>query len=453
MCGISCTVRPPAEHHARADVVTDSAGRLLRFCQQCTRLEPTANFGAGRRSCKASLAKRQARAHRSKGHSSPGSSPERDVKPSHRPVAASTTAGEGASSGKGSSSRSGTLPSSKRSRASRPDTPGGLAIVSNGSSDLRTVPLPLPQQQPAVPLQQPAAPPPPQPELQHSGPEAMLWSHPLSAGTIDDLLALDPDALADALQVPQALPGGTAWRYSADDGSDWARYPRQQAQAASSPGSGSPGAVSAAATPFSQPLLWGQLAGPIAAQVGTPAPGTAAVGGLAAAADAPVVAWQGTAAAAGGPAWGGNPAFAQAPPSQQTDTGSEGWGAQPEAQQAAAIQQQASGVAAAVAQAFPLHVVTRFSLKVSLGWRAPPALVALLANTARAAALCHAAALLTPAALPLVPPAQIFGVNPDGLPHDLRAELLAALEGVPAALPCLLAGCVVCAPTCRANRW
>jgi hypothetical protein len=367
-------------------VVTDSAGRLLRFCQQCTRLEPTANFGAGRRSCKASLAKRQARAHRSKGHSSPGSSPERDVKPSHRPVAASTTAGEGASSGKGSSSRSGTLPSSKRSRASRPDTPGGLAIVSNGSSDLRTVPLPLPQQQPAVPLQQPTAPPPPQPELQHSGPEAMLWSHPLSAGTIDDLLALDPDALADALQVPQVLPGGTAWRYSADDGSDWARYPQQQAQAASSPGSGSPGAVSAAATPFSQPLLWGQLAGPIAAQVGTPAPGTAAVGGLAAAADAPVVAWQGTAAAAGGPAWGGNPAFAQAPPSQQTDTGSEGWGAQPEAQQAAAIQQQASGVAAAVAQAFPLHVVTRFSLKVSLGRRAPPALVALLANTARAAA-------------------------------------------------------------------
>ncbi|PRW45559.1 squamosa promoter-binding 3 [Chlorella sorokiniana] len=47
--------------HAQADAVPDGRGSLARFCQQCTRLEPLEAFYGRRRSCRASLARRQQR--------------------------------------------------------------------------------------------------------------------------------------------------------------------------------------------------------------------------------------------------------------------------------------------------------------------------------------------------------------------------------------------------------
>lgn len=49
------------EQHARAEAVPDGSGGLARFCQQCTRLEPLQAFYGRRRSCRASLARRQQR--------------------------------------------------------------------------------------------------------------------------------------------------------------------------------------------------------------------------------------------------------------------------------------------------------------------------------------------------------------------------------------------------------
>lgn len=152
----SCHLRPHrAEQHARADVVTDAAGRQLRFCQQCTRLEPLANFTVGRRSCKASLAKRQARAHRGKGHSSPDSSPERGQRRRAKAAAPKRQAGKPSSSwsddedsatasGNGSkgSRRSAGGPASKRSRGSSPSWDAAPSHAGGRSPGLQSgVPL------------------------------------------------------------------------------------------------------------------------------------------------------------------------------------------------------------------------------------------------------------------------------------------------------------------------
>lgn len=191
-----------AELHARADVVTDTAGRQLRFCQQCTRLEPLINFNAGRRSCKTSLAKRQARAHRGKAHSSPDSSPERGGAPASG-LGSSSSEGEGslnASSGKGSSRRSGgAVLTSKRSRGSPPfsgaASPGLAAMTSNESSRLASpgrYPARLQQGMPAQGQPQPQR---LLPLPLQQGPEEMLWSSSLCENDIEELLALDPGGL------------------------------------------------------------------------------------------------------------------------------------------------------------------------------------------------------------------------------------------------------------------
>lgn len=51
----------PSEEHARADSVPDGRGGLMRFCQQCTKLEPVSAFEGLKRSCEASLQKRHLR--------------------------------------------------------------------------------------------------------------------------------------------------------------------------------------------------------------------------------------------------------------------------------------------------------------------------------------------------------------------------------------------------------
>ncbi|EFN54653.1 hypothetical protein CHLNCDRAFT_135230 [Chlorella variabilis] len=193
------------ELHARADVVTDTAGRQLRFCQQCTRLEPLINFNAGRRSCKTSLAKRQARAHRGKAHSSPDSSPERGGAPASG-LGSSSSEGEGslnASSGKGSSRRSGgAVLTSKRSRGSPPfsgaASPGLAAMTSNESSRLASpgrYPARLQQGMPAQGQPQPQR---LLPLPLQQGPEEMLWSSSLCENDIEELLALDPGSYSYA---------------------------------------------------------------------------------------------------------------------------------------------------------------------------------------------------------------------------------------------------------------
>jgi hypothetical protein len=57
------------EEHARADAIPDSRGGFLRFCQQCTKLEPLHAFEGTKRSCRTSLAKRHLR--RSGGRRAP----------------------------------------------------------------------------------------------------------------------------------------------------------------------------------------------------------------------------------------------------------------------------------------------------------------------------------------------------------------------------------------------
>lgn len=238
------------EQHARADVVTDAAGRQLRFCQQCTRLEPLLNFSTGRRSCKASLAKRQARAHRGKGDSSPDSSPERGAGPrrkaphkgDHRSSSSEgggsggSGSGSGSGSGKLSSRRSGGLShSSKRSRGESPSrgaTPLGsgspvhvmhataaasshAALPSNGSSmvaspqQLAAMQLAAAQHQQAA-LAAAAA---QQQEQQQRAAQAaaaaqqqqqaaaagdMLWSGSLVENDLEELLAMDPGGCVHA---------------------------------------------------------------------------------------------------------------------------------------------------------------------------------------------------------------------------------------------------------------
>jgi hypothetical protein len=50
-----------AEEHAKADSVPGDGGALMRFCQQCTRLHPVAEFDGARRSCRTALSKRRTR--------------------------------------------------------------------------------------------------------------------------------------------------------------------------------------------------------------------------------------------------------------------------------------------------------------------------------------------------------------------------------------------------------
>ncbi|PRW61318.1 squamosa promoter binding [Chlorella sorokiniana] len=49
------------ETHAKAHSITDASGRAMRFCQQCSKLQPLKMFEGGHRSCAASLDKRRAR--------------------------------------------------------------------------------------------------------------------------------------------------------------------------------------------------------------------------------------------------------------------------------------------------------------------------------------------------------------------------------------------------------
>ena len=435
-CPSPCTA---AEQHARADVVTDMAGRQLRFCQQCTRLEPLTNFNAGRRSCKTSLAKRQARAHRGKAHSSPDSSPERTgAQPAGR--GSSSSDGEGAaSSGKGSSRRSGGAGlSSKRSRSSpAPSGAGspGAAAMNSGSSGL---PSPAPQAlapQPA-PARQPALP------LPAQGPADMLWSSSLCDNDIEDLLAMDPEALADALLVPSGLAQ---------------RQPSAAPQPAPAP-TPAPAAppAPAAATPMTG-SPWGVMP--------TAQPASSAAHGFGAATDAfagmpatPNSHWP--AAATALHAAPDFPAL-QAAPQAAPQAAQQEWAAAPEALQVAAMQRQASGVPSAVQQLYPMHVITRFSLKVrpraprdpappQRGLRAPApggAHLHAVAGRPRCHRVCSSSRMAGPS------PAQIFGVNPDHLPQQLRSELLAALQGAHrsglwpvTALPSRLWTCPACSP-------
>jgi DNA polymerase-3 subunit gamma/tau len=305
-------------------VVTDSAGRQLRFCQQCTRLEPLANFNGGRRSCKTSLAKRQARAHRGKAPSSPDSSPERAIA-----RAPSSSDGEAASAAASSwrgtsrhSSGGGTV--SKRSRASAvpsastSNPAAALAGSTHGDPPRLAAPAPAPAPLPA-PLP----------------PDDMLWSSSLCGSDIEELLALDAEALADALRVPQA-PGPCP---------DAPTHPLAPHQPWRGGGGGS-------VLGGSQPALGG---GPPAA--GPPlfgaAPGVPA--------SAVPTLWL---PAAPGLAPAAQPGTMAGPQAAPPLCGPEQWGAQPEAAAVASMRAAASGVAAGVRHAYPLHVITRFSLKV-----------------------------------------------------------------------------------------
>lgn len=45
--------------HGKAYSITDANGQAMRFCQQCSRLQPLEMFSGDRRSCVASLEKRE----------------------------------------------------------------------------------------------------------------------------------------------------------------------------------------------------------------------------------------------------------------------------------------------------------------------------------------------------------------------------------------------------------
>ncbi|KAI7835892.1 hypothetical protein COHA_010236 [Chlorella ohadii] len=66
------------EEHGKAHSITDAQGRVMRFCQQCSKLQPLELFMGDRRSCAASLDKRRARRNvaaasvRASGEASPG---------------------------------------------------------------------------------------------------------------------------------------------------------------------------------------------------------------------------------------------------------------------------------------------------------------------------------------------------------------------------------------------
>ena len=454
------------EHHARADVVTDAAGRQLRFCQQCTRLEPLSNFSLGRRSCKASLAKRQARAHRGKGGSSPDTSPERGggarrrAPPPHK--ASHSSSSEGSGSGSASHNNSGRRSlSSKRSRgespaaggapaAAPPRPPHGAAssaaahVPSNGSSlmaspqHLAAMHMAHQQQQQQAAAQHAALAAAAQQQAaalavdaEVAAAEDMLWSGPLVEGDLEELLAMDPggcgttagtalvvlcyyclcwaalgwacraggfggwssqqrsrsspprsprcdhpaaaDALADALLVaaPASMPATMPTRNHSGEvsggsqGSHWlpagargaAPQPAQQMPmpAAQQWGGGMP------PPPALRSAFHGAHASQPGSSNGEPAPPAFLNG--AAGTTAAFGAGAGTSAAgaqlgahAGGSAFGAS-------------TSAAAWGAQPAALQAAALQQQAGGVAAGVSHAHPMHVVTRFSLKVGAAMR------------------------------------------------------------------------------------
>lgn len=53
----------PPEEHAKAHSLTDASGISLRFCQQCSRLQPLNCFEGSRRSCASSLTKRECVMH------------------------------------------------------------------------------------------------------------------------------------------------------------------------------------------------------------------------------------------------------------------------------------------------------------------------------------------------------------------------------------------------------
>lgn len=460
------------EHHARADVVTDAAGRQLRFCQQCTRLEPLANFTVGRRSCKASLAKRQARAHRGKAHSSPDSSPERSrrrvkasapKRQSGKPASSwsdedSATAGSG--NGSKGSRRSAGGPASKRSRGSSPSldaapshaggrSPGlqsaafapasdSLAVlgppVSLGSSGRRNSDsladasqlMTHPQQEAAAAaaamqwqqhqlhaagVPQPAAAAQQAQQQQQQG-DGMDWCQYLAADELEELLAIDPDMLADTLLAggPSTGPpsNGSGQASLISNNSHWApgsavggQPPLGGVQQAGVWGGLGPGA---AGQPMqAQPVASLPMASQPTQAVAVPTqPGQPQGPGLG---SGPQLAFNPAAGAmgyAGGTA-GSGPSGSLAPAALAAGGmagAAGGWASQPAAAQAAALQQQAGGAAAAAQNANPAYTMARFSLK-------------------------------------------IFGVAPDDLPLSLRAEMFAALQ----VSPTVLEGAIRCGCT------
>ncbi|PRW32487.1 squamosa promoter-binding 8 [Chlorella sorokiniana] len=469
------------EQHARADVVTDAAGRQLRFCQQCTRLEPLDNFTVGRRSCKASLAKRQARAHRGKAHSSPDSSPERNrrrakgagpkrqaVKPSSSwSDEDSATAGSG--NGSKGSRRSAGGPASKRSRGSSPSFDAAPSHAGGRSPGLQSAAFALPSDSPAVvgppaslgssgrrnsdsladasqlmmPPQQdaaaamqwqqhqlgaagvpqqaaaaaaaaPQAQAQAQAQAQQQGEgEGMDWCQYLAADELEELLAIDPDMLADTLLANGGSTGppsnGSGQASLVSNNSHWPPGPAAAAQQPLGPtgqaamwGGVGPAAVAQQLPPQGMgsipmpPQLMQALAVPTQ-------PGPVQGPGLG---SGPQLAFNPAAGAtgyAGASGAGSGPAASLAPATLAANgmAGPAGsWGAQPAAMQAAALQQQAGGVVAAAANANPAYTMARFSLK-------------------------------------------IFGVAPEDLPPSLRAEMFAALQ----VSPTVLEGAIRCGCT------
>jgi hypothetical protein len=83
----------PAEEHARAETIPSSQGALLRFCQQCTKLEAVSCFEGTKRSCRASLEKRHKRRSRARHVSS--ESGDAAAAPSSRRQAVSSGGGGG----------------------------------------------------------------------------------------------------------------------------------------------------------------------------------------------------------------------------------------------------------------------------------------------------------------------------------------------------------------------
>jgi hypothetical protein len=85
----------PAEEHARAETIPGSQGALLRFCQQCTKLEAVSCFEGTKRSCRASLEKRHKRRSRARHVSSESGDAAAAPPPSSRRQAVSSGGGGG----------------------------------------------------------------------------------------------------------------------------------------------------------------------------------------------------------------------------------------------------------------------------------------------------------------------------------------------------------------------
>ncbi|PRW57874.1 squamosa promoter binding [Chlorella sorokiniana] len=109
------------EEHFRAVTITEPSGRVTRFCQQCTKLEPLKNFDGERRSCRESLVRRNMRRQGRRGGN-------KRARPANKvPAAAAKPAAK-----RGGSAAAGPSGSGDSTAVQRASSPSGTTTASPG---------------------------------------------------------------------------------------------------------------------------------------------------------------------------------------------------------------------------------------------------------------------------------------------------------------------------------